>query len=121
MRVSRSITDLARDLRKKSTQAEKLLWQEVRNRKLMGVKFFRQHPVIYEEDRKQMHFFIADFYSSEQKLVMELDGKIHDYQVDYDRERDLILAKLDLKVVRFRNEETQQMDKLLMKISSCFH
>ena len=77
--VSRKrIIELARELRKNSTPAEKLLWAELRNRKLNGVKFFRQHPLIYEEDRGRLHFFIPDFYSAEQKLVIELDGKIHE-------------------------------------------
>ncbi len=114
------ITSLARELRKNSTPAEKLLWTELRNRKLNGAKFFRQHPLIYEEDRGRFHFFIPDFYCAEHKLVVELDGKIHEKQKDYDRERDLIIEKLDLKVVRFRNKETEEMDKLLGKIESYF-
>jgi very-short-patch-repair endonuclease len=119
--VSRKrIIKLARELRKNSTPAEKLLWAELRNRKLNGVKFFRQHPLIYEEDRGRLHFFIPDFYSAEQKLVIELDGKIHEKQRYYDRERDLIIERLGLKVIRFSNEETEDMDELLGKIESYF-
>ena len=119
--VSRKrIIELARELRKNSTPAEKLLWAELRNRKLNGVKFFRQHPLIYEDDRGRLHFFIPDFYSAEQKLVIELDGKIHEKQRYYDRERDLIIERLGLKVIRFNNEETEDMDTLLGKIESYF-
>jgi len=116
MRSRRKIIQLARELRKNSTPSEKLLWKELRNRKLHGIKFFRQHPLIYEEDRKILHFFIADFYSSELKLVVELDGKIHDYQKDYDRERDLIIRNLGLQVLRFKNEELANIDDLKSRI-----
>ncbi len=116
MRSRRKIIQLARELRKNSTPSEKLLWRELRNRKLRGIKFFRQHPLIYEEDRKILHFFIADFYSSELKLVVELDGKIHDYQKDYDRERDLIIRNLGLQVLRFKNEELANIDDLKSRI-----
>jgi len=113
------IIELARELRKNSTPAEKLLWKELRNRQLSNLKFYRQHPLIYEEDRGRLHFFIADFYCAEHKLVIELDGKIHEKQRNYDRERDLIIEKLGLSVVRFKNKETDEMGKLLRKIESC--
>jgi len=118
MRSRRKIIQLARELRKNCTPSEKTLWKELRNRKLQGIKFFRQHPLIYEEDRKTLHFFIADFYSAELKLVVELDGKIHDYQKDYDRERDLIIRSLGLRVLRFKNEELANIDDLKSKIKS---
>jgi very-short-patch-repair endonuclease len=120
MPCRRSITKLARELRKRQTPAEKILWHELRSRKLQGVKFFRQHSLIYEEDRGHLHFFIADFYSAEQKLVIELDGKIHDYQKHYDYERDLVISEMGLKVVRFKNEEVRDMDRLKAKICSHF-
>lgn len=120
MASHRRITKLARELRRRQTPAENILWKELRNRQLFGVKFFRQHPIICEIDRGKIHFFIPDFYSSEQKLVIELDGKIHDYQKDYDRERDLIIEKKDLKVIRFKNEEVNNLDKLKGKIASHF-
>lgn len=58
----------ARLLRKVSTEAEDLLWQELRNRKLMGLKFRRQHP---------LKNFVADFYCAEKNLVIEVDGNVH--------------------------------------------
>ncbi|PKD44989.1 endonuclease domain-containing protein [Rhodohalobacter barkolensis] len=114
------VIELARELRKNATPPEKLLWAEMRNRQVCGKKFLRQHPLIYEEDRGRLHFFIADFYCAEYKLVIELDGKIHDKQKYYDRERDLIIERLGLKVLRFKNEETKEMDKLIKKIISQF-
>lgn len=114
----RRIIELARELRRKSTPSERLLWAELRNRQLKGAKFFRQHPLIYEEDRGRLYFFIPDFYSAEHKLVIELDGDIHDQQQEYDRERDLIVSRLGLMVIRFRNEETDEMERLLGEIES---
>jgi very-short-patch-repair endonuclease len=101
----RKITQLARELRKRSTPTESAVWEVIRNRKLNGIKFYRQHPIIYETDRKKLHFFIADFYSNELKLVLEMDGKVHDHQKDYDKERDFIIDKLGIKVIRFKNDE----------------
>ena len=120
MSSHRTITKLARELRKQQTPAEKILWHELRSRKLKGVKFFRQHPLIYEEDRGRLHFFIADFYSAEQNLVIELDGKIHDYQQYYDHQRDLIISKMGLKIIRYKNEEVWDMGRLKAKICSHF-
>ena len=114
------IIELARELRKNSTPAEILLWAELRNRQINGVKFLRQHPLIYEEDRGHIHFFIADFYCAQHKLVIELDGKIHQKQKYYDHERGLIINQMGLKVIRFKNEETNQMDNLVEKIRSYF-
>jgi len=120
MAYRRRITNLARKLRKEQTPSEKILWNELRNRKLYGVKFFRQHPLAYEEDRGIVHFFIPDFYSAEQKLVIELDGKIHEYQKNYDQERDFIIKKMDLTVIRFKNEEVRNLNLLKTKIISHF-
>jgi very-short-patch-repair endonuclease len=59
---------LAAELRKNMTDAEKVLWQQLRNRKLGDLKFRRQHPV---------GIFILDFYCHEKKLAIEVDGGIH--------------------------------------------
>src|SRR6188474_771068 len=87
-----------RELRKESTKAEKLLWAELRNRKLNGLKFRRQHPL----DK-----FIVDFYCNEKKLVVELDGSVHEEKInkDYDEARTAMLAGLNVIVLRFQNEE----------------
>jgi very-short-patch-repair endonuclease len=67
----------ARELRKRQTPAEKIIWKSVRNRRLMGKKFLRQHPIFTDEGDLDV-FFIADFYCHEHRLVIELDGEIHD-------------------------------------------
>ena len=100
-----------RELRQDSTDAEKLLWAELRNRRLKGLKFRRQHPL----DK-----FIVDFYCNEKKLVVELDGAVHDEKInkDYDEARTALLAGLNVFVLRFRNEEViNNMKEVLKKIS----
>lgn len=64
----------ARELRKSATDSEKQLWAQLRNRKLSGYKFLRQHPIIYKDDYKGLNYFIADFYCNAKKVVIELDG-----------------------------------------------
>ena len=96
----------ARDLRRRQTNAEAKLWDVLRNRQFYGKKFLRQHPILFEYQSKK-RFFIADFYCHEEKLVIEVDGKIHDYQKDYDNLRTYIVNALGIRVVRFRNEDVE--------------
>ena len=100
-----------RELRQELTEAEKLLWNELRNRKLNGLKFRRQHPL----DK-----FIVDFYCNEKKLVIELDGGVHNEKInkEYDEARTAMLAGLNIIVMRFKNEEViNNMKEVLKKIS----
>ena len=106
----------ARKLRRNMTAAEDLLWANLRNRKLMNLKFLRQHPIIYQVIDNEPRYFIADFYCSEKKLVVEVDGKIHDLQVENDRYREEILKSMKLKILRIKNEEVENMPKVLAKI-----
>ena len=102
--------EYSRELRQVSTEAEKLLWAELRNRKLNGLKFRRQHPI----DK-----YIVDFYCHEKKLVIELDGSIHDKKEnkEYDQARTIELGGLKIKVIRFRNDEVENgIGKVLEKI-----
>jgi very-short-patch-repair endonuclease len=99
-----------RELRQESTEAEKLLWEELRNRKLNGLKFRRQHPL----DK-----FIVDFYCNEKKIVLELDGGVHNEKInkEYDEARTAMLAGLNIIVLRFKNEEViNDMQGVLKKI-----
>src|SRR3989338_972149 len=117
MKEKKTITQLARDLRKNQTPAESLLWKNLRNRKLQELKFNRQFPVVYGRNFDGTSlFFIADFYCHEKKLIIELDGKIHDFQKEYDKEREHILNQLGLKVIRFKNEELENIIAVLDKI-----
>ena len=95
----------ARKLRKGMTKEEKLLWQQLRNRKFLGLKFLRQHPIIYDRVNYKPLYFIPDFYCAEKKLVIELDGKIHDFQKQKDQDREGILKDMGLIILRIRNED----------------
>jgi leucyl-tRNA synthetase len=112
----KSITELARELRKNQTKSEKLLWEHIRKRRLGGYRFIRQKPFIYKEDSARKYFFIADFYCPEKKLVIELDGKVHDYQQYYDYQRDLVLNEFGLVTLRIRNDELKEIKKVKTKI-----
>jgi very-short-patch-repair endonuclease len=109
--MSKSVVQVAkeacRELRKRSTQSEKLFWQAVRNRQVLGKKFLRQFPIFFEYMDKKT-FFIADFYCHANRLVVEIDGKSHDYQEEYDELRTYIINNLDIEVVRFKNEEIER-------------
>ena len=87
-----------RRLRVEQTDAEAALWQLVRNRKLIGCKFRRQVPI---------GRYVADFYSHERKLIVELDGGVHSdpEQQAHDQNRDTFLLSLGLRILRFSNEE----------------
>lgn len=87
---------LARQMRTEPTLAENLLWQKLRNKQLLGFKFRRQQVI----DR-----FIVDFYCHEIKLVIEVDGEIHNYTQKEDAIRQEFLESLGLQVIRFKNED----------------
>jgi adenine-specific DNA-methyltransferase len=95
-RLPEDIRQWARELRGRMTDAEALLWQLVRNRRLAGAKFRRQHPV---------GRFILDFYCPEKKLAIELDGGQHAEAFAYDRSRDEWLRIRGIRVLRFWNNQ----------------
>ena len=106
----------ARELRKYTTDSEKILWDHLRNRKLSEYKFLRQHPIVYKADFKGLNYFVADFYCHEKKLVVELDGPIHDDKTEYDKFRDNELNDMGIRVLRIKNEELLDITEVLWKI-----
>ena len=108
----------ARELRQNMTEAEQMLWKELRNRKFMGLKFVRQYPLIYQVINNEPSYFIADFMCYEKKLVIEVDGLIHEFQKEEDEHREEILKSLGLNILRIRNEETENREKVLEKIKT---
>ncbi len=102
------IVKRCRRLRRNQTESEEIFWQQVRNRKINDLKFLRQHPFIYQAVNFKLYYFIADFYCAEKKVIIELDGKIHEEQKEYDEKRDLILKEMNLKVIRFKNSEIEK-------------
>ncbi len=110
---NRILRERRRELRKSSTKAEQILWFELRNRKL-GVKFKRQHSI---------GGYIADFYCQECKLVIELDGEIHDTKEnkDYDKIRDSFFESFGYKVLRIPNKEAEEnVEKVLEEVKNYF-
>lgn len=83
-------------LRTNSTEAEKRLWQALRNRQLAGYKFRRQHLIPP---------YIVDFVCLEHRLIIELDGGQHAEAQEYDAARTITLEKLGYQVLRFWNNE----------------
>ena len=112
------IKKYARELRRNVTGSEKLLWEQLRNRKLGGYKFLRQHPIIYKADYKGLNYFIADFYCHAKCTVIELDGSIHKEKEEYDQFRDDEMKLMGLHVLRLKNEELSDMETVLLKIIS---
>src|SRR2546422_527785 len=92
------------------TLAEAVLWKELRGRKLNGMKFRAQHPVGQ---------FILDFYCPECKLVIEVDGLLHEGRQEMDEARTLHLEAYGYKVIRFTNQEVvHDLASVLARISA---
>ncbi len=108
--VPEYVKDLSKKLRQNWTKSEEILWEILRNRKLNGLKFRRQHP---------FWRYIVDFYSNELKLVIELDWWIHSLskQKEYDKIRDEIISKYNVNILRVKNEELiEDIEKVINKI-----
>ncbi len=88
----------ARELRTRSTDAERCLWYYLRAHRL-GYKFKRQVPI---------ERYIVDFVCYEKHLVIELDGGQHQEQQAYDTRRTAVLSKKGFQVLRFWNHEVLQ-------------
>ncbi len=104
------IFEFAQENRKKMTPAELILWDALKEKKLDGWKFRKQHP---------MGSYILDFYCHKAKLGVELDGGYHDMpqQKEYDAKRTAILQDAGISLVRFRNEAViQDMENVLAEI-----
>ena len=98
----------ARRMRHQPTAAESILCASLRNRKLDGFRFRRQHAI---------GRFIVDFYCSDLKLVLEVDGQIHKGRRDEDEARDKFLAERGLTVLRFSNDRVEgALDGVLAEI-----
>jgi very-short-patch-repair endonuclease len=99
---------LARQLRRESTTAERRAWALLRNRRVLGLKFRRQHV---------LHGFIVDFYCPTLKLVLELDGNAHDgaMRAVYDDARTAWLQSAGYRLIRIRNKDlTREMVEKLV-------
>jgi very-short-patch-repair endonuclease len=92
------LIERCREFRKNPTLAEALLWEQLRNKRLAGIKFRRQHPIAG---------YVLDFFCFEIKLGVELDGAVHTHkdQAEYDACRTLELTEEGVTILRFWNSE----------------
>lgn len=95
VKIYAQLKERARQMRKDPTQAERILWRALRGENA-GAYFRRQHV---------LGNFIVDFVSLQHRLVIEVDGDIHDHQQAEDALRTQWLNRASFQVVRFRNEE----------------
>lgn len=99
----------ARDLRRRATSAEDLLWEMLRDRRLAGLKFRRQHPV---------GPFVIDFCCPARRLAIELDGGVHETRRQEDTEREAVLTAAGYRVLRFPNGAVcERMEEVLSTIA----
>jgi very-short-patch-repair endonuclease len=105
-----SLYDLLKDKRKllrdNMTDAETVLWEQIKSKKL-GVKFRRQHIIAN---------YIPDFVALSCNLIIEVDGEIHKYQKEEDEQRTIELAEKGFKVIRFTNYEVLKNIELVLEI-----
>ncbi len=108
------LKDNRRDLRKTLTPAEAALWELVKNKKLDGRKFRKQVSI---------ENYIVDFYCAEERIVIELDGEVHNHPqvAENDLHRDARLTDLGYTVLRFENKDVFNLtDWVLDEIRSKF-
>jgi very-short-patch-repair endonuclease len=100
----------AKILRDKMTVHETLLWERINNKQICGLRFRRQHPI---------DFFIADFYCHTVRLVVEIDGNIHNGMKEYDIGRSAEMDKYFITVIRFTNDQVEnKIDEVVNEIEN---
>ena len=102
------LRDSAKAFRASPTPGEKRLWNALRSRQVAGLRFRRQHAV----DR-----YLIDFYCSEARLAVEVDGPIHEEQAEQDLVRQQYLEQLGIRVLRVTNDEVMRnLGEVLFRI-----
>lgn len=99
LETKQELGKLAIDLRKCSTKSEAILWKHLRCRQLDGYKFRRQHP---------FGPFILDFFCAEKRLVIEIDGPVHEQQRERDQERQTLIEGTGYTVLRFSADQVEK-------------
>jgi very-short-patch-repair endonuclease len=110
--LKKKMTEVARQFRKEPTPSEDILWQALRGRKLEGRKFRRQQPI---------GAFVVDFFCGAERLIVEVDGGVHDSQQEADQQRQELLESLELRVVRIPSELVEtKLDEALAMVRQAF-
>ena len=99
----------SRELRNNMTDAELMLWSKLRGKKVRGLQFYRQKPILS---------FVVDFFCPKAGLVIEVDGGQHfePVQEEKDKDRDRKLRSLGLRVLRFDNRKVLQETEAVMEV-----
>jgi len=101
--------EMAWDMRRNMTPAESALWASLRNNQLNGLHFRRQHVIAGK---------IADFYCRQARLVVEVDGPVHDGLVVHDSARDAVLNSVGFRVLHVSNAEIESdIESVLQRIA----
>lgn len=115
------IKERCRKLRINQTSAEDILWKYLRNRQFHNLKFTRQHSIKFTF-KQNINYFIADFYCYEQTLIIEIDGKIHEFQKEYDEMREHVLKGMGFHIVRFKNNDIEHdIEQVLLTLEKNIH
>ncbi|MBI5642228.1 MAG: endonuclease domain-containing protein [Deltaproteobacteria bacterium] len=106
--MAAKITSIAKALRKRPTEAEKLLWKHLRLKQVEGLKFRRQTPI---------DNYIADFVCFDKRLIIEVDGGQHAIEKNKDNKRDGHFIKNGFRVLRFWNNDVfENLEGILLMI-----
>ncbi|MEQ9358182.1 endonuclease domain-containing protein [Coleofasciculus chthonoplastes] len=97
--LEQKMIEIARQFRKEPTPSEAILWQALRKKQLEGRKFRRQQPI---------GRFVVDFFCASERLIVEVDGGIHESQKYLDEQRQQLLESLGLRFVRVSREEVER-------------
>ncbi len=110
--LRRTMVEVARQLRKEPARSEDKLWQALRGKKLDGRKFRRQQPI---------GPFVVDFFCPIERLIVEVDGPIHEAQRDADQQRQQLLKSLGLHFVRVTTDDVEHdLEAVLERIRAAF-
>ena len=110
----KELSDYRRELRHNLTAAEAILWTHLKGRNFRGKRFTKQHSI---------GNYIVDFYCASERLIIELDGEIHNRPdvAEHDEVRTEYFEKLDYKVIRFENKMVfDNLPSVLMEIEDNF-
>tara|TARA_R110000796_G_scaffold18693_2_gene56563 strand:- start:678 stop:1043 length:366 start_codon:yes stop_codon:yes gene_type:complete len=114
LHTKKELAGFRSELRSKLTPAEAFLWKQLSSRKLEGRRFTRQHSISK---------YVVDFYCAAERLIVELDGEIHNnpQAMDYDEKRTAYFNKMGYKVIRFENKMVfDHLESVLSEIKDNF-
>ena len=109
--LPKELIDPAQKLRTEQTNAEQLIWELLRERRVHDAKFRRQHPIDVGDKR-----LVLDFYCHDAKLAIEIDGGQHQEQKGVDAERTQLLEAQGIKVIRFWNNEVLAQTQSVLEV-----